>query len=155
MKHHYWIGMVKIVNRRDCCGNRLAGVNVFIDKQLCGQVPNGVKNGQTVEVKCSKSLYGSRVRLVTTRNEYLSISGMDAITGPAGEMPIRTRTRTSRSRSGIMRPSGPSSKITVESPSMSKWYSRTSYKPDWALRKGGNKTSITANGVGMWWKALF
>jgi len=53
-----------------------------------------------------------------------------------------------------MKPSGPSSKITVEKPTMNKWYSKSSYTPDWALQ-GGSKTAITAIGVGNWWKASF
>jgi hypothetical protein len=34
-------------------------------------------------------------------------------------------------------------------------YSGSSYKADWALDPKENRTSITKNGVGMWWKASF
>ena len=68
------------------------------------------------------------------------------------------RTRRSRGRGRGQRirisTSGPSDKISLENPSMNKPYSGSSYKADWAL-KGGNKTAITAIGVGNWWKASF
>lgn len=38
--------VVRILNRKDCCGNRLAGVKVSIGGAECGTVPNGTKNGQ-------------------------------------------------------------------------------------------------------------
>jgi hypothetical protein len=53
-----------------------------------------------------------------------------------------------------MKPSGQSSKISVENPSMNKPYSSGSYKAEWAL-EGGKRTAITARGVGNWWKASF
>jgi hypothetical protein len=46
------------------------------------------------------------------------------------------------------------SEIKLENPSMNRPYSTGSYKADWALQ-GGSKTSITAKGVGNWWKASF
>ena len=41
----YWVDRVRIRNRRDCCGNRLAGTDVFIGGQKCGQVEPGTSNG--------------------------------------------------------------------------------------------------------------
>jgi hypothetical protein len=34
----YFIDRVRILNRRDCCGGRLAGTKVFVGRQECGQV---------------------------------------------------------------------------------------------------------------------
>jgi hypothetical protein len=89
-------------------------------------------------------LYGKTVRIISTQNTYLSISGFEAYTG-AAEMQTTSTTITG---------SGPSSKINLEKPSMNKPYSGTSYKAEWAL-DGGKRTAITAKGVGNWWKASF
>ena len=32
----YSVDRVRILNRRDCCGNRLAATKVYIGKELCG-----------------------------------------------------------------------------------------------------------------------
>jgi poly(beta-D-mannuronate) lyase len=76
----YLIGKVKILNRRDCCGGRLARTKVFVDNQVCGEVQNGTRNGTWYEVRCAKPLYGRRIRLVTQQRTYLSISGFEAYT---------------------------------------------------------------------------
>jgi hypothetical protein len=41
----YWVERVRVLNRRDCCGGRLNGTKVMIDNQVCGQIPNGCRNG--------------------------------------------------------------------------------------------------------------
>jgi len=51
-----WVWRVRVLNRRDCCGNRLSGVRVLVDNQLCGQIPNGARNGRWYTVKCSEPL---------------------------------------------------------------------------------------------------
>jgi hypothetical protein len=78
-----WIWQVRVLNRRDCCGNRLSGTKVMIDNQVCGQVENGTRNGQWYTVKCSKPMRGSTLKLVTTRSDYLSISGIQAFSAQA------------------------------------------------------------------------
>jgi hypothetical protein len=35
------IDRVRVKNRHDCCGNRIAGTKVTIDGQLCGTIPGG------------------------------------------------------------------------------------------------------------------
>lgn len=77
----YWIDRVRIRNRRDCCGGRLAGTEVFIGGETCGKVEAGTKNGEWYTVKCQNDLKGSQITLKTTRNEYLSISGIEVFTG--------------------------------------------------------------------------
>jgi hypothetical protein len=101
----YWIDRVRVRNRSDCCGGRLAGTKVMVDNQLCGQVPGGTKNGQWYTVKCSEPMYGGKIRLVTTQNTYLSISGFEAWTGAGGSSTTTT--------TNVMRPNGPSTKITL------------------------------------------
>jgi hypothetical protein len=61
---------VKVKNRHDCCGNRIAGTKITIGGQFCGTITGG-SNGQWIEVKCEKPLYGTDVQLTTTRNDYL------------------------------------------------------------------------------------
>jgi hypothetical protein len=36
MNQGYWIDRVRVRNRRDCCGGRLAATKVYVDNQLCG-----------------------------------------------------------------------------------------------------------------------
>jgi hypothetical protein len=49
---NYWIDRVRILNRRDCCGDRLAKTSVLIGNTVCGQVEQGTQNGKWYEVKC-------------------------------------------------------------------------------------------------------
>jgi len=69
----------------------------MIDNQVCGQVPNGCRNGQWYTVKCSRPLFGGKVRLVTTQNTYLHISGIEVWTAAPPMTRMRT-TSTSRTR---------------------------------------------------------
>jgi len=72
----YTVYSVRIRNRKDCCGQRLAMTKVMIGSQLCGQTPAKTTNGAWYTVQCSKGLKGGEIKLVTTRNEYLSITGI-------------------------------------------------------------------------------
>lgn len=46
------VGDVKIQNRCDCCGDRLAGFSVFAGTKLCGTIPAGTKDCGTYTVNC-------------------------------------------------------------------------------------------------------
>jgi hypothetical protein len=94
----YWIDRVRILNRRDCCGRRLEETKVMVDNQLCGKVKPIAKNGQWITVKCSKPMYGGKIRLVTGQKTYLSINGFEAYTGVAGSS---TTTTTSTGGSSV------------------------------------------------------
>ena len=83
MSQPYWIDRVRIRNRHNCCPERLGGTKVFVDGKEGGQVTGRMSRGQWSEVKFSKPLYGRTIRLVTTQNTYLSISGFEAYTGAA------------------------------------------------------------------------
>jgi hypothetical protein len=76
------VDRVRVRNRKDCCGNRLDRVKVFIGDQECGSI-SGRSNGAWYTVKCSKPLFGNKVRLVMVQNEYLSISGIEVWTAAA------------------------------------------------------------------------
>jgi len=41
----YWISRVKVLNRHNCCGGRLADVKIFIGDEECGQIEKGTRNG--------------------------------------------------------------------------------------------------------------
>jgi hypothetical protein len=88
----YYVDRVRIRNRRDCCGARLADVAVFIGGKECGKVEKGTSNGKWYTVKCQGSILGDNVELKTTRNEYLSISGIEIWTGAET---VETTTTTS------------------------------------------------------------
>jgi hypothetical protein len=75
MNQGYWIGKVRVLNRRDCCGNRLARTIVTVDGKECGRVQTGTKNGQWYDVTCKSPLFGKTIRLTTEQKTYLSISG--------------------------------------------------------------------------------
>jgi len=121
---------------------------VFVGEQLCGSVPGGARNGQWYTVKCSTSLYGKKVRLVTTQNTYLSINGFEAFTGEAGTEEVEEEGEE-------ISVEGPATKLTLTNASMNKPYSAGSYKAEWALEAGAKRTAIAAIGVGNWWKASF
>jgi hypothetical protein len=59
----------------------LAGTEVFIGNQSCGKVEAGTANGKWYTVKCQEDLRGNEIMLKTTRNEYLSISGIEVFSG--------------------------------------------------------------------------
>jgi len=145
----YWVDRVRVLNRKNCCGGRLAKTEVFIGDQKCGQVEPGTKNGQWYTVECQEPVFGNKVRLVTVQKEYLSISGIEVYTGEEGEVEEEGGDETEE-----IEVSGPATKLTLEKPSMNRPYSNSNYKADFALM-GGSKTTITKRGVGNWWKASF
>jgi hypothetical protein len=51
------------------------------------------------------------------------------------------------------RPAGNPTKVSLNSASMNKPYSATSFKAEWALEQGSRRTAITAKGLDNWWKA--
>lgn len=65
------VTMVKIKNRSDCCGERLAQTSVKIGGKQCGKTPKKTKNGEWIVVKCKKPLKGLDIKLETTRKAYL------------------------------------------------------------------------------------
>jgi len=69
---------IRIRNRIDCrvCGQRLARTKVFISGKLCGSLPNKTVQGKWYEVRCN--LKGNEIKLVTVKNTYLHISGIQA-----------------------------------------------------------------------------
>jgi hypothetical protein len=72
---------VRIRNRVNCCGGRLAKTDVFIGNTKCGQVQSGTSNGKWYTVTCSSPVTGDKIELKTTQNTYLSISGIEVWTG--------------------------------------------------------------------------
>jgi hypothetical protein len=134
------IQLVKIRTRRDCCGGRLAGVKVFIGNTQCGQVQNGTKNGKWYKVRCNAR--GGFVKLMTSTNEYLSISGIKVYTSD------RRGGRSGGSRSGNRyRPR----LVNAEQGSN---YRNDKYLASNAI-DGSGKFTHTKKGVGQWWSVNF
>jgi hypothetical protein len=94
------VDRVRIRNRRDCCGGRLARTKVYVSNQYCGSVQNGTRNGQWYTVKCSRPMMGNQIKLVTVQRTYLSITGIEAYGASTGAMTI-SRSSTSRTSYNI------------------------------------------------------
>lgn len=68
---HWWVAYfktgnmlvkeVKVLNRRDCCGDRLRDVTVYVGRYYCGKLPNKTYTGKWYTVTCSKPVTGSSV----------------------------------------------------------------------------------------------
>merc|ERR1711957_1015435 len=72
---------IRIRNRINCCGQRLAKTQVFISGKLCGSLPTSTQNGKWYEVTCN--LKGNEIKLVSVQNTWLSIANIQAYaTGP-------------------------------------------------------------------------
>lgn len=54
---------VRILNRRDCCGERLGGSTVYIDDVLCGTIPGSTSTASTYTVTCTTPLSGSSITI--------------------------------------------------------------------------------------------
>ena len=54
------IERVRVKNRHDCCGKRIAGTRVTISGQFCATLPSA-GNGAWIEVKCVKPLVGKEI----------------------------------------------------------------------------------------------
>jgi hypothetical protein len=132
----YNINRIRIRNRRDCCGGRLAGTRVLVDGKECGRMPGRTQNGRWYEVSCS--LRGSSVKLVTTRNTYLSIAGFQAYAG--GRAP----------RLGF----GSSRLIKLTHAYQTSPYGNNRFPAANAIN-GSGKFTHTNRGVGQYWSALF
>jgi hypothetical protein len=114
----------------------------LISGKECGKVENGTSNGKWYTVKCQGAILGDSVELKTTRNDYLSISGIEIWSG-AGTVTTTTTTTTT----------GIPIKVQLSGAKLSTTYSST-YSADKALT-GGKNTAISKNGVGQWWRASF
>jgi hypothetical protein len=55
------IERVRVKNRHDCCGERLAGTRITIGGQECGKIQNGTKTNQWYEVRCARPLAGGEI----------------------------------------------------------------------------------------------
>jgi hypothetical protein len=93
---------------------------------------------------------GGKVRLVTTQNTYLSISGFEVWTGAwSGRM---RRTRTSRSTYNV--PANTKAAFNSGSAKQSTNYGNNGYPASNAF-SGGSKFTHTNKGVGQWWEVRF
>lgn len=127
------IQRIKIRNRIDCCGERLAGSMVFVSEQLCGQLPNRTLNGEWYELQCD--ILGNEIKIVTVRNTYLSISNIKVYASPAK-----------------LDCSGDLCKLQFINVSQSSPFNNNEFPAINAI-DGSEKYSMTNKGVGMWWKS--
>lgn len=87
------ISRIRFLNRKDCCGERLTRAKVLIDGQTCGVMPATTRTNVWYDVRCN--LTGSTVRLITTTNNFLQISGAQFYIG-GGRGGGRRRSRRGR-----------------------------------------------------------
>ncbi len=64
---------VKILNRTDCCGERLSGAIVEINNETCGVLPLDTKTGVEYTIYCEQPITGETIK-VSVENEYLQIA---------------------------------------------------------------------------------
>ena len=75
---------VEVTNRGDCCGERLNGLQVTVDGQLCA---SGVtfSQGETKEIMCTAPVTGTVVRLeIPGRSKVLTLCEVGVRGAPAG-----------------------------------------------------------------------
>lgn len=58
--------------------DRLRNTKVLVDGQLCGQFPPSTTGKRWYKVTCSKPIFGTTIKLVTTSDINLSLSGIEA-----------------------------------------------------------------------------
>jgi hypothetical protein len=70
---------VRILNRKSCtkCGKRLSGTKVMIGDKECGMLPSNTEKGKWYTINCRGGISGNSVKLITTRNDYLHIEGIE------------------------------------------------------------------------------
>jgi len=100
-------------------------------------MPAKTKTNQWYDVRCN--LRGSTIRLITTTNNFLQISGVQLYTGRRGRRTTRTRTTSTTLYGMRLRPEW----ISQSSP-----YGNNRFPAANALR---GKFTHTNKGVGMWW----
>jgi len=79
------VDTVRILNRFNCCGDRLGGTSVSIGDQHCGKVPEKTEQNKWYDIKCEKPIAGKQVELRTNKNTYLNISGIEVIAADVKE----------------------------------------------------------------------
>ena len=57
-------------------GDALKNVKVYIENQLCGTLPSKTEDSKWYRIKCHDPLVGNTVKLVTTQNMQLALSGI-------------------------------------------------------------------------------
>jgi hypothetical protein len=60
------------LNRKDCCGDRLASTKVEVDGQLCGTLPSKTENGKWYTVKCQ--IPGKKIKVSNVKKAALQIA---------------------------------------------------------------------------------
>jgi hypothetical protein len=105
-----WVWKVRVLNRRDCCGQRLKGVKISVGGTECGTINQNTKNGQWYEVKCARPIRGDKIVIEQPRADYLSISGVEAYiatctSGCGGTAGMRPMTMPSQMKGMTMRSS--------------------------------------------------
>ena len=91
MEHETHVSTVKLLNRHDCCSNRIDGHEVWVGEHKCGTLFSSMANSKGwIKIKCPYSAIGNEVTikkpvsyfspLAKGKADYLTVCGFK-ITG--------------------------------------------------------------------------
>jgi len=78
----YNITKIRITNRQDQCGQRIANTQVLIDNEFVWAFPPNCADGQVFEIPCNKK--GTEIKLLTVNDTYLHFSRFEVFASDAG-----------------------------------------------------------------------
>ena len=85
------VTMVKIWNRRNCCGARIRGALVKVGNQVCGRIPKKAATKQVFTIKCKKAIRGNSVKVQLTRSDYLHLHKIQVFASDRQRRVVRMR----------------------------------------------------------------
>jgi hypothetical protein len=66
---------VRILNRADCCGDRLKGVEILIGGLPCGILTEETKDKTWYTVKCANGpVMGNDIKIISTRDDFINLA---------------------------------------------------------------------------------
>ncbi|XP_076113410.1 uncharacterized protein LOC143081059 [Mytilus galloprovincialis] len=91
------VKQINIINRKDCCGNRLKNIAVTVGLNLhkmkhCSKFKGPGKNGQVIELTCKSPIAGRYVKILRSGKEILSLAEVQVI-GHTGKTLIAGKRR--------------------------------------------------------------
>jgi len=137
---------VQILNRGDCCGNRLNNGKVFVGSKLCGNIKNP---GQGKWNTQSCNLSGKFVKVQAAPHQYLTFCGIKVFGRYVGSKP-KPRP-TGRVRMLLFKSSKLSSIYIAGKTKSSNPYSTNTFTPQSARWNYKTCTCTKPDRKGAWW----
>jgi len=79
------VSRIKILNRGDCCGNRLRGAKIYVGHKVCDTI-NHPKQGQWTTHDCN--IKGSFIKIKGVPRQYLHFCGIKVFGSGSGKKPV-------------------------------------------------------------------